>query len=212
MFERYRIGNAQIIGRKKVQSNYFSTKYNKSGDLLAVLADGTIDHPNGRKAAMLAVEYYIDALSQNLYSGHLNLFALDTAIRANRHIQSLIYIGRIPRLSLSVVLFSKGEIGYFNVGANEIFLYDGDNERIVSDDTRNPNISYSSGRLKVRSKSVIGIMSAGIYAFTHPMERLRIIESKINTFEKAQAMVEVVNNKKLNNQLNATTLLVEVLR
>jgi hypothetical protein len=44
------------------------------------------------------------------------------------------------------------------------------------------------------------------------MERISVISSSKNIFDKAQAMVEAVKNKGLDNQLNATAVLVEVAR
>jgi hypothetical protein len=208
-FKSYRVGNAQIIGRRKEQGNYFASEYNKAGDLLAVLADGTIDHPNGRRAAIMAVEYYINAFSQNIYGGYANLIAPETAMMVNRQIQSVIYLGQSPRLSLTVALFSKGEMKYFNVGMNRVFHYDGYSERIL--DEQNGN-QYSCGRRKIQSKNTIGITSFGAHAVMHPMERIRIIETKKSIFDKAEAIVEAVNKKGLEDQLNATALLIEVLR
>ena len=209
MINRYHIGNAQAIGRRAVQSNYFSTKYNKAGDLFAVLADGTIDHPNGRRAAIMAVEYCVDAFLRNLLSVHTSQNMLKTAIEANRHIQSTIYTGKIPRLSLTMMLLDKEEVQYFNVGVNKLYIYNGQNERVLEGD---PYSSYFSGKCKLPAKNTIGIISAGVYTVTHPMERMRIVESEKKIFDKAQAIVKTVKEKNLENQLNTTALLIEVVK
>ena len=55
MQETYKIGNAQWIGSRHMQSSYFASKCSETA-VMAVLADGTIDHINGRRCAVLAVE------------------------------------------------------------------------------------------------------------------------------------------------------------
>ena len=208
MINRYLIGNAQAIGRRAVQSSYFSTKFNEAGDLFAVLADGTIDHPNGRRAAILAVEYCVQAFRRNLFYKQTSQIMLETALQANRYVQNAVYTGKTPRLSLTMIFMAYLEAQYFNVGVNKIYIYNGQTERVLGGDSDN---SYSCGKCILPAKSVIGMISAGAHTVTHPMERLSIIESDKNIFDKAQAMVESVKVKNLDNQMNATALLIEVL-
>ncbi|MCL1976058.1 MAG: hypothetical protein FWG61_07870 [Firmicutes bacterium] len=209
MDKRYRIGNAQSIGCREVQNNYFSSSYNEVGDLLTVLADGNIDHPNGRNAAVLAVEYCADIFTQK-YSIPLNEYAgqflLDTALAANKRVQEAIYIGRSPRLSLTMVLLRGKELNYFNVGANRVFVYNGHNERILGNDAYN---LYSSGRCILSTKNVIALLSNGAYMYMHPLERIKIITSRQKINDKAQAMIDSINEKGLDKQMNATALLIE---
>lgn len=67
MKDKYKIGNAQSIGSYYIQSNYFSTKNGNCA--LAVLADGSIDHINGRRCAVLAVEACIRGFYNSSYEG-----------------------------------------------------------------------------------------------------------------------------------------------
>lgn len=205
----YRIGNAQTIGRREVESNYFSTIYNEAGNLFVVLADGSIDHPNGRKAAVLSVEYCVNIFLLDIKRVSTSQFMLETALNANKCVQDTIYIDKIPRMSLTMVLFVKNEMLYFNVGTNKVYLYNGHSERIIGDDS---NRLYSSGKCKLPFKNVIGVLSAGAHAVTHPIERIKIIGSKKDTFDKAQAIIESVKGRCLDNQMNATALLVEVIK
>ena len=210
MANRYRIGNAQSIGYREIQNNYFSSSFNEAGDLLAVLADGNIDHTNGRMAAVLAVECCIDtfahkyAIPQNEYAGQ---FLLELALKANRCVQEAIYLGRSPRLSLSLVLFRGQELNYFNVGANRIFLYNKHNERILGNDATD---SYSSGRCKLSAKNIVGLLSSGAYLYMHPMERIKIIAARKKINDKAQEIIDTNNEKGFDIQLNATALLIEL--
>jgi hypothetical protein len=212
MIKRYLIGNAQTIGCREIQNNFFSTAYNDDGDLLAVLADGTIDHPNGRIAAILAVECCILTFTQRfslIQTVDIDRFLLETALKANRRVQDAIYLGRSPRLSLTMVLLSGKSMHFFNVGVNRIFLYNGHNEQILGNYL---NDSYSYGAYNLSSKDIVGMLSSGAYTDAHPMERIRIMDSSEKIFDKAQAIIESINNKGLEIQLNATALLIEVAR
>ena len=208
MTNRYLIGNAQTIGNREIQSNYFATAYNGVSDLLAVLADGTIDHPNGRNAAVIAVECCVEAFTQEFSVARYNNsdeFLLETALKANKRIKEAIYLGTNPRLSLTMILLKGKELQYFNVGANKIFLYNGRNELILGNYA---NDSYSAGKYDLAAKNVIGILSTGAYIDAQPMERIRIIESKRKIHDKAQDIIDSVTKKGLSIQLNATALLI----
>jgi len=209
MLKCYRIGNAQIIGRREVQSNYFTTAYNdNTGQLLAVLADGSIDHPNGRKAAILAVELCVDEFFQERVRSNTCEAMLEVALKASKHIEDTIYTRRIPKISLTIALLKERDFTFFNVGGNRLYLYNGHNERVLNYDMKSP---YSGGTVKLDVKNMIGIYSVGVYSITHPVERIKIVESnKYSAFDKAQTLIETVEEKALDNQLNATALLIEV--
>jgi len=210
MNDRYLIGNAQTIGYREIQSNVFSTAYNDAGDLLAVLADGAIDHPNGRISAIIAVRCCVNMFIQkfsSVDSAQANQFLLETALAANKSIQDSVYIGKSPRLSLTMALFRGKELHYFNVGVNKIFLNNRHNERTLG---AGANSTSSYGRCNLSPKDIVGILSTGAHDRTHPMERIKIIESNLNINDKAQAIIVSVNKKGLTKQLSATALLVEV--
>ena len=212
MNDRYMIGNAQTIGCREIQSNFFSTAYNEDGDLFAVLADGAIDHPNGRAAAVVAVESCVSAFRQKLFyveRENASQFLLDTALKAGRHVQDVVYLDRVPHLSLAMALFRGNDVQFFNVGANRIFFYNGHNERVLGDFA---NSAYANGRCSIPPGNVIGFFSTGAHAYLHPMERINIIESKGEVFDKAQTIVDILCDKGLSNQLNATVLLVEAMK
>jgi hypothetical protein len=106
-----------------------------------------------------------------------------------------------------MALFRDQDMYYFGVGSNKIFLYNGHNERILSEDSTKP---YSDGKITLEQKNIIGILSLGAYENAHPKERLRVIEAKTEIFDKGQAIIESVSKKNLIIQQNATVLLIEV--
>lgn len=209
MANRYQIGNAQTIGKREVQSNYFSTAYNAAGDLFAVLADGTIDHPNGRKAAVLAVHYCVREFANYGGTQYDHMF-METALRVNQHLQDNIYTDKNPQLSLLMAVFTGYRLHYFSVGANQIFLYNGRSEHRLEDvRCLNGAQKYAAGDCELARKDIAGLLSRGAYVHSHPVERMKAMYSG-STFDKAQAIVESLNAKSLNNQLNTTVILVEV--
>jgi len=210
MIDRYLVGNAQTIGCHEIQNNVFSTVYNDNGDLLAVLADGAVDHPNGRIASIIAVGCCVNTFIQKYPHTdplHTSKFLFETALKANRRVQDAVYLGKIPRLSLTMTLFRAKELYYFSVGSNRIFLYNGHNELVLGSD---PNKSHTEGKCNLSPKNIVGILSTGSYANAHPMERIKIMESKKHVFDKAQEVIESVSKKGLKKQLCATALLIEV--
>ena len=208
MTSRYLIGNAQMIGRKEVQSNYFATAYNHFGHLLAVLADGNVDHLNGRKAAKFAVESCIYEFSQDRLQLADKDDTLETVFGINKRVQELLYMKPTPRLSLTIAIFAQHELRFFTVGSNRLFLYNGHNERLIDYDEKSP---FFFGKYGLGHKNVVGIYSVGAHTVTHPMERIKIVEcSNDSISDKAQSIVDTVVAKGLQSQLNATALLVEV--
>lgn len=212
MIERYLIGNAQTIGSREIQSNMFSSVYNDAGDLLAVLADGAVDHPNGRIAAIIAVNCCVNTFIQKFPRTepiNASQFLLDTARKVNRSVEDAVFIGKSPRLSLTMTLFRGKELYFFSVGVNKMFLYNGHNELVLGSDA---NHSHSNGRCNLSPRNIVGVLSAGAYTNMHPIERIKIIESRKQVYDKAQAIIESVNKKGLPKQLSATALLIEVSR
>ena len=99
MQETYRIGNAQSIGSRRIQSNYFAAKIRKENECLAVLTDGTIDHPNGRRCAVLAVEACMQEFMYLPQEVTVAAFFDHVTARILRDMRELLYFGKTPYLS-----------------------------------------------------------------------------------------------------------------
>ena len=215
MNKRYKTGNAQYIGTCGIQANYFSIIPNEAGDLLAVLADGTVDHMNGRRAAIMAVEICVHDFLQNKSGEYTSQFLFDTALKVNREVEDVFYIDKKPHLSLSIALFTNKKLHYFDMGNNRICIYNGHTELVLGSNTDN---LFNLGEIELPSKTSVGIFSAGIYFVTNHMERknivgrIKLMDFKDKAFGKAQGIVNLVKLKGLTEQMNATALLVEVIR
>lgn len=194
----YRIGNAQTIGSYQVQSNYFSTK--NGGYALAVLADGTIDHINGRRCAILAVE----ACMQEFYSMPSGVEILpffdDIAEKVLYEMRNMIYLGKTPNLSLSILFVRNGEVFSYSVGDNQVFLFDGREYHLLKN---------RSGRAAFLGGMTAGMVSKGVWNAMQEREMISYLGGKKHPFDKAQQMILRVREKNIKGAGNATVILVE---
>lgn len=198
MQNRYRIGNAQTIGSRQVQSNYFSTRTGTG--VLAVLADGTIDHINGRRCAVLAVETCMREFFFRLPdTGNLPDFDV-LIMKILKEMRDYIYCGKVPNLSLSILFFQQQELFYYTAGRNQVFLFDGRNYQLLR---------KRDGRAFFGSGMTAGILSAGVGQALQETELISYLEKKEHPFDKAQQMIQGVMEKNKKGAGNATAILVE---
>ena len=208
---RFQVGNAQLQGYREIQSNYFSSATNDAGELFLVLADGAVDNLSGRRAAVIAVKHCILAFDRGKLSTPDAESMRDIAIAANVRIREEIYFGIRPHVSLTMVLFTTEGLHCFNVGDNIIYFYNRHNEQepIYSAD----NLFFYVRFELPPKRNLVGIYSNGVHTVTHPMERMKAVWLKKKTAnDKAQSLIDCIETKNLTNQLNATALLVEVVK
>ncbi len=194
----YRIGNAQTIGTYHTQSNYFSTR--NDNFVLAVLADGTIDHINGRRCAVLAVEACMREFSVQVQKE--DVFPLfDFLVRKiQKEIREYIYSGKVPSLSLSLLFLKDRELFYYTVGNNQVFLYDGRDYKPFRE---------RSGQVSFGERMTAGMVSGGVCEALQEKEMVSYLKKKEHPFGKAQKIVLGVKKKNRKGAGNATVILVE---
>ncbi|RKI40052.1 hypothetical protein D7V86_22300 [bacterium D16-51] len=205
MQNTYRIGNAQTIGSRQIQSNYFSTR--EDGFLLAVLADGTIDHINGRRCAVLAVEacmqeFFVQRENTEIFLGNevFVTFIDALAVKIQKDIREYIYTGKTPNLSLSLLAVRDRKLFYYTVGNNQAFLYDGKDYRLFNG--RNGQADFGEGM-------TAGIISAGVWEALQEKEMVSCLKKKGHPFDKAQQIILGVRKKNRKKAGNATAILIE---
>lgn len=198
MKDKYKIGNAQSIGSYYIQSNYFSTRGGNCA--LAVLADGTIDHINGRRCAVLAVE----ACMHRFYNSPAGeeVMALFDFLVADilKEIRELLYLGKIPCLSLSIIFIRDRKLFYYTVGDNQVFIYDGRDYRIMEG---------RKGQADFGRRMTAGMFSCGAWEALQEKEIVSCLQKNIHPFDKAQNIVMGINKKNRKKTGNATVILVE---
>ena len=198
MKDKYKIGNAQSIGSYYIQSNYFSTKNGNCA--LAVLADGSIDHINGRRCAVLAVEAFIRGF-YNSPAGKEVLEMFDSiAADILKEIRELVYIGKMPCLSFSVMFIRDKQLFYYTVGDNKVFIYDGRDYKVMKE---------RRGQADFGRRMTAGMFSCGAWEALQEKEIVSCLQKYIHPFDKAQNIVMGINKKNRKKTGNATVILVE---
>ena len=198
MWNTYRIGNAQTIGDYHTQSNYFSTR--NDNFVLAVLADGTIDHINGRRCAVLAVEACIREFTVQVQKEEVFPLFDFLAGKTQKEIRDYIYSGKTPSLSLSLLFLKDRELFYYSVGNNRIFLYDGRDYKPFRE---------RSGKVFFGERMTAGMVSGGVHEALPEKEMVSYLKKKEHPFDKAQKMILGVRKKNRKRAGNATVILVE---
>ncbi|MDE7312403.1 MAG: hypothetical protein K2N87_12420 [Eubacterium sp.] len=230
MQETYRIGNAQSIGSRHIQSNYFASKIITETECLAVLSDGAIDHINGRRCAILAVEACVQEFMHIPREAKPPLFFDFVAARILRDMRELLYLGKTPYLSLSIQYFRDGQLFYYTVGSNRLFLFDGMDYHILSGGSGagivqgkapgSARTDMGQGRLPVAAGAqcgcvaykkgmTAGMLSLGAWEALREKELVSILRRKGHPYEKAQRMLLRIKEKNQKAAGNATVLLVE---
>lgn len=198
MKDKYKIGNAQSIGSYYIQSNYFSTRSGSCA--LAVLADGTIDHINGRRCAVLAVEACMRRF-YNSPTGEGVLLLFDSlAADILKEIRELVYLGKMPCLSLSIIFIKNKKMFYYTVGNNQVFIYDGRDYKVMKE---------RRGQADFGRRMTAGMFSCGAWEALQEKEIVSCLQKNIHPFDKAQNIVMGVSKKNRKKTGNATVILVE---
>lgn len=195
---RYQIGNAQTIGNREIQSTYFSV-WNEDV-VFAVLADGTIDHKNGRRSAILATKISIEEFKQLEKEQQIAEFFDILSFKIIKGINDTIYLDKKPNLSLTMVYLKENHLFYYSVGANQLFLYNGSDFIILKEQNGYKEIGYGY---------TIGITSQSVCEGFLEAEFLKVFKEDCHPYYKAQEVIRRINEKNIKDIGNSTIVLVE---
>lgn len=198
MQEAYKIGNAQAIGSYQIQSNYFASRC--GSECLAVLADGTADHRNGRRCAILAAEACMREFQYMQEEVEVPFFFDSVAAKILRDMRDIIFLGKTPYLSVSFQWIRDRELHYYSVGRNQVFLFDGREYQLLQG---------KYGRTEFRKGMTAGMISKGVWEAFTEKEMISYLVKREHPYDKAQKMILGVKEKNRKRAANATVLLVE---
>lgn len=199
MQEAYKIGNAQSIGSYQIQSNYFASCCGSDG-CFGVLTDGTADHINGRRCAVLAAEACMYKYRSMPKEAQFSDFAASVTAGILQDIRDIIFLGKTPYLSVSFLLARDSSLHYYSAGSNQIFLYDGMHYQLLKG---------SNGRVDFRKGMTAGMISSGVWEALNEKEMVVLLAKREHPYEKAQRMIVSVKEKNRKAAGNATVLLIE---
>lgn len=199
--EAYKIGNAQSIGSYQIQSSYFASRCDNG--CLAVLADGTADHVNGRRCAMLAVEacmHEFRLLPNIPEEVEFSAFSDFIATKILRDMRDIIFSGKTPYLSLSFQFIKGSHLYYYSIGSNQVFLYDGSNYQLLNG---------TCGSVDFGKGMTAGMISRGVWEALNEIELVSYLMKRGHPYEKAQRMLAGVQEKHRKAAKTAAILFVE---
>lgn len=199
MQEAYKIGNAQSIGSYQIQSSYFASRYDDSGCLTA-LADGTADHINGRRCAVLATEACMRQFKNMPEKSEIPAFFESLAAKIAQDMHEIIYLGKTPYLSFCCQYFRNRELYYYSVGSNQVFLFDGSGYHLLKE--RCGSIGFTKGM-------TAGIVSRGVWEALNEKDMISYLIKREHPYDKAQKMIVGVKEKNRKIAGNAAVILVE---
>ena len=209
---KYIIGNAQTIGSMENQSNYFAVF--SEPNLVAVMADGGIDHVNGRKAAVIGVENMAGVFTEKILNkNHFDEVVNKAVLNIRQNVKDYIYRGRMPGLSLSVLCVSDGTAYFYSVGDISIFVYDYRNIRNIH------GISFNN-IYEIKSAENFMMASRGVCSALTQVEMLQFLQEEKSgkkargsfeerAYNKSVKIIEEINRKNIKDAENATVVLLE---
>ena len=199
MQEAYKVGNAQSIGSYQIQCSYFSSRCSDR-ECLAVLADGTADHTNGRRCAVLAAEACMQEFQNMKKKAEFPAFFDRVVSKILRDMREIIFLGKTPYLSVSIQWFKDRELFYFSAGSNQSFLFDGSSYQLLKE---------SCGRMNFGKGMTAGMISRGVWEALNEKEMLSYLGRREHPYDKAQQMILEVKQKNRKMARTAAILLVE---
>ena len=203
-----KIGNAQLIGQRENQNDYFSVISGKSKQdhLFAVIADGITNKKTGRYSAILTV----DILRANfLNRTYLNLGINDYYEKSFKEIDKKLhdYIQGNKVVATLISVIVKNHILYYASIGNCLLLICRRGELFIINDINSSEIQINN--FPLTQGDIAMLCSKGVYESLMEMEILcELMETK-HPYNKCQNLMRLIQRKSLKNQDNATIIIVE---
>ena len=203
-----KIGNAQLIGQRESQNDYFSVIGGKTRQdhLFAVIADGITNKKTGRYSAIITV----DVLKTNfLNRTYLNL-GIDEYYKKSfkeikKKLHNYIQGNKVGATLISVII--KNHILYYASIGNCLLLICRKGELFTINDINSNEIQINN--FPLTQGDIVMLCSKGVYESLMEMEILcELMETK-HPYNKCQNLMRQVLRKGEKNQDNATIIIVE---
>lgn len=204
-----KIGNAQLIGQRENQNDYFSVIHGNSREdsLFASIADGVTHKKTGRQAAILTV----NVLKTNFENGdYLNLGINDYYQKSfneiNEKLHNYIQGNKVGATLISVII-RNNILYYASIGNCLLLIYRG-GELFTINDINNNETQINS--ISLAQGDIAMLCSKGVYESLMEMEILCELMEKNHPYNKCQNLIKLIRQKNLGNQDNATMIIVEI--
>lgn len=203
------IGNGQTIGSREIQCDYFSTVTTVNG-VMGVLADGIGRLSGGQLASTIAVKTFIREFEKIDDLSNPSDFFRNAISLSNKEILKNLK-GTKGGTTLAAALVSKGYLYWASVGGNVIAVFR-NGELIKINVKSNNDIEIGSEPIELEKNDKVILFSDGVYNSLNEVELARILASYLAPNDAAQEIIESINQKKLENQDNATIVILQNFR
>jgi serine/threonine protein phosphatase PrpC len=198
-------GNAQLIGEKEYQNDYFSIMMHRDS-FLGVIADGLGDRPAAKTAAIIVVE----TLKKNFFLNKHVLTGADRYFRESvNEIKTRLRFenyGNVIGATLIAVLIRNGMMYFASLGDCLLFLYRR-HEMIPLNQLYNTEMEIK--RIPLEERDIAVLCSKGARESLTEMELIWQMRKKIHPYSKCQNLISRIRSKSLLSQDNATIVIID---
>lgn len=203
--QKYKIGNAQLLGNCEQQNDYFVTEQNKNS-LFVVLADGLTDLPAGKFASVIAVEtmkynyHHITKYNNTLDYFKQSFGDIDYSIPKN-------ITGNKTGTAVICGIITDKKLVWASVGRCSLYLCR-KGKIIPIHDEVNKRIEY--GTVECKKKDTLLFCTEGVEKGSSELEFKEILSSKQHPYDKAILLTERIRKRGYYNQKNGTAVIIEI--
>ena len=204
---KFKIGNAQILGNCERQNDYFSVKQYQN-KLFAVVADGLTDLPTGKFASVMAVEmmkYYYDNMNDdaNLIEYFKKSFGdIEDSIHRN-------IVGNKTGTAIICAVIIKKTLQWASIGGCGFYIYR-NGELLSVNHNGDSDKRMIHGTLLCKKNDILLFCTEGIYKGASELELKEILSTKQHPYKKAMLLSNIIKQKGYISQKNGTAVIVEI--
>ncbi len=202
-----RIGNAQLIGQKDYQNDYFAfADDSKNNTILAVIADGIGNKKIGKYAPVISVEIlkknFIDGVYKEM---SINNFFKKSFYQITMRLNDNIYGNKIGA-AIAAIIIDKSILYYASIGECPIFLYR-KGEMFKLNDSKS---SYmQTGNIYLEMNDIAMLCTKGAQDSLTEMDIIWKLSEENHPYDKCQDLLERIRQKRMVSQDNATIMILE---
>lgn len=198
------MGNAQLLGDNDYQNDYFAV-INKEATVMATVADGIGDQPDGKYTSVMAVEVFKKNFEQYLLDNDLITFFAKSIFRIKKYISDSITNNHTGVKLITLIIKDK-RIEFLSVGDCVAFV------------VRNKQILYINNihdsklltnTFMLKRKDIVVVCTRSIFEPLSEKELLHTIVTRQHPQYKCEELIKRVHRKPNQNGQNGTIIILE---
>jgi serine/threonine protein phosphatase PrpC len=198
------IGNAQLLGHNDYQNDYFAV-IEKENTLMAVVADGRGDKPDGKYTSVMAIEMFKKNFDDYLLNNDAKAFFNKSIFQLKKAISDTV-TNNNTGVKLITLIIKQNNIEVLSIGDCVGFVVR--NRQIIYINTLyNSDLLIKQFQLKNKDKVVI--CTRALFDGLSENELIHRIDTKQHPQYKCESIIKLVYNKKEVNGQNGTIIILE---